>query len=145
MGSGPGMMTGMVRLYELFFALEVLLLILALISCLSAEEGEVRALPRIVWVIVILLFPLVGSIVYFAVGRPVPTVARTDVWQPGAGFPEAARPQRSRAPDDDPEFLRTLQQQSHRDDAELLRQWEEDLKRRENDLRKRDDTPPTDG
>ena len=39
-------------------------------------EGEVRALPRIVWVIVILLFPLVGSIAYFAAGRPATGRAR---------------------------------------------------------------------
>ena len=109
-----------------------------MISCLSAGEGEVRALPRFVWVILILLFPLVGPIVYFAVGRPVPTTARADVWRPGSGFPEVNRP-RSVAPDDDPEFLRGL------DHAELLRRWEEDLKRREKDLRKPEDTPPTDG
>jgi Phospholipase_D-nuclease N-terminal len=139
------MMHVMARLYMLFFALEVLLLVLALISCLSAEEGEVRALPRIVWVILILLFPLVGSIVYFAVGRPLTTTPRQEVWRPGNGFPEATRPQRTVAPDDDPEFLRRLDGQTRRDDAELLRRWEEDLKRRENDLRKREDTPPSDG
>ena len=135
----------MVRLSMLLFALELLLLILALISCLSAEEGEVRALPRIVWVIIILLFPLVGSIVYFAVGRPLTTTPRRETWRPGDGFPYTARPQRSVAPDDDPEFLRDLERQKRRDDAELLRRWEEDLKRRENDLRKREDTPPVDG
>jgi hypothetical protein len=129
----------------LFFALEVLLLVVALISCLSAEDGEVRALPRFVWVIVILLFPLVGSIVYFAAGRPVRTSARPAVWRPGNGFPEGTRPKPALAPDDDPEFLRRLDEKTRRDDAELLRQWEEDLKRRENDLRKREDTPPGDG
>src|SRR5712672_1245799 len=106
------MMQGMARLYMLFFALELLLLILALISCLSAEEGEVRALPRIVWVIVILLFPLAGSIVYFVVGRPLTTTPRPDVWRQGGGFPEVARPQRSVAPDDDPEFLHRLERQT---------------------------------
>jgi hypothetical protein len=96
-------------------------------------------------VILILLFPLVGSIVYFAVGRPMTTTPRRETWRPGNGFPEVARPTRSVAPDDDPAFLRNLEQQTRRDDAELLRRWEEDLKRRENDLRKREDTPPVDG
>jgi hypothetical protein len=139
------MMHVMARLYMLLFALEILLMVLALISCLSAEEGEVRALPRIVWVIIILLFPLVGSIVYFAAGRPVTSGAQSGHWRPGNGFPEATRPRRNLAPDDDPEFLRGLEQQTRRDDAELLRKWEEDLKKRENDLRKREDTPPVDG
>ncbi len=129
----------------LFFALEVLLIVLALISCLSAEEGDVRALPRIVWVIIILLFPIVGAIVYFAVGRPVTTAARPNTWRPGNGFPEASRPPRQVAPDDDPEFLRRLHEKTRQDDTELLRRWEEDLKRRENDLRKKEDMPPGDG
>jgi hypothetical protein len=133
----------MARLYLLVFALEVLLTVLALISCLSAHEHEVRALPRIVWVILILLFPLVGSIVYFAAGRPLPAQP-TGHWRPGAGFPEAERP-RSTAPDDDPAFLRGLDRQTRRDDEDLLRRWEEDLKRREDDLRKREDSPPSDG
>jgi hypothetical protein len=139
------MMHVMARLLMLFFVLALLLLIVALISCLSAEEGEVRALPRIVWVIIILLIPVVGPIVYFATGRPLTTTPRRETWRPGNGFPETARPQGSIAPDDDPAFLRNLEQQTRRDDAELLRRWEEDLKRRENDLRKREDTPPVDG
>ena len=134
----------MARLYLLMFALEILLMVLALISCLSAHEHEVRALPRIVWVIVILLFPLVGSIVYFAVGRPV-TTGSTGHCAPGSGFPESERPQRKLAPDDDPVFLKAIDRQTRRDDEDLLRRWEEDLKRREDDLRKREDSPPSDG
>lgn len=142
--SPRGMMHAMGRLYMFFFALEVLLVVLALISCLSAEEGELRALPRIIWVILILLFPLVGSIVYFAVGRPVTTTPRREHWRPGGGFPEATRPARPLAPDDDPEFLRKIDHQGKREDEDLLRRWEEDLKRREENLRKRDDRPPAD-
>jgi len=143
------MMQGMGRLYMLFFALEVLLVVLALISCISAEDGEVRHLPKIVWVIIILLFPLVGSIVYFAAGRPVQAAPKPGTWRSGHGFPEANRPQRQIAPDDDPEFLRKINQQGKREDEDLLRRWEEDLRRREDDLRKKDkttdDKPPTDG
>jgi hypothetical protein len=136
------MMHAMGRLYMMLFVLQILLVVLALISCLSAEEGDLRALPRIVWVIVILLFPLVGSIVYFAVGRPVKTTPRRKHWRPGDGFPEASRPKRALAPDDDPEFLRTIDRQGKQDDEDLLRRWEEDLKRREENLRKRDEGPP---
>src|SRR5262245_45934673 len=123
-----GMIRAMGRLYLLMFALEILLVVVALISCLSAQDDEVRALPRFVWIILILLFPIVGSIVYFAVGRPLATASRS-TWRAGGGFPEAARP--ARAPDDDPEFLAGLERQARRDDAELLRQWEADLRRRE--------------
>jgi hypothetical protein len=116
----------------LLFALEVLLVVLALISCLSAEGDDLRALPRIVWVIIILLFPLVGSIVYFVAGRPL----RVAPAPPGSGisrsgYPDATRPRRVLAPDDDPEFLRTINNRAKREDEELLRRWEDDLRQRE--------------
>ena len=135
-------MHAMGRLYMLMFALEILLVVLALISCLSAQDDEVRALPRYVWIILILLFPLVGSIAYFAGGRPLSAAAPRTNWRPGGGFPEATRP--VRAPDDDPEFLAGLERQARRDDADMLRQWEADLRRREDELRKKQDPTGTD-
>jgi hypothetical protein len=135
----------MARVYMLLFALEILLAVLALISCLSAYEGELRALPKAVWVIIILLFPLVGSIVYFVAGRPLPeNAAKPGAWRPGNGFPEAERP-RQLAPDDDPAFLKAIDAQTRRADEDMLRRWEEDLRRREDELRKKEDLPPSDG
>jgi Phospholipase_D-nuclease N-terminal len=132
------MMHAMGRFYILFFGLEILLVALALISCLSAEDGEVRALPRHIWIIIILLFPIVGSIAYFAAGRPVTTAPRS-TWRAGGGFPEATRPPRT-APDDDPAFLARLDERSRRQDEEMMRKWEEDLRRREDELRKKQDS-----
>jgi len=129
------------RLYMLLFALEILLVVAALISCLSAQDDEVRALPRFVWLIIILLFPIVGSIVYFAVGRPVKTAPRSN-WRAGNGFPESTRP--ARAPDDDPTFLSHLESKKRQEDERLLRQWEADLRRREEELRKKHDNSGTD-
>jgi Phospholipase_D-nuclease N-terminal len=133
----------MVR-YFLPFLVELVLVMVALISCLSADEGELRALPKIVWVFIILLFPIVGPIAYLIAGRPVATAGPPrSTWRPGNGFPEAERP-RPVAPDDDPEFLRSLRAQQ-RDDTELLRKWEEDLRRREEDLRQRQRDEHPDG
>jgi hypothetical protein len=95
------MMQGMARFYVLLFLLMVGLTAVAMISCLSAENGEVRSLPRGLWVVVILLFPLVGPGAYFAWGRPVPVGG-------GAPRPVAAPKARPVAPDDDPDFLRRL-------------------------------------
>ena len=135
----------MARLYLLLFALEIILAVLALISCLSAYEGQVRVLPKGVWVIIILLLPWVGSILYLAFGRPLPeTRAGADAWRPGPALPESDRP-RQLAPDDDPAFLKTIDAQTRRSDEELLRRWEEDLRRREDELRKKKDLPPSDG
>ncbi|MEV4808332.1 PLD nuclease N-terminal domain-containing protein [Micromonospora avicenniae] len=134
----------MVRLYALLFVAQIILAVCALISCLSAEEGQIRALPRVAWVLIILFFPLVGSIAWFLAGRE-------KVPGPGAGGPTRWTPARERprqlAPDDDPEFLKSIAERSRRDDQELFRRWEDDLRRREEDLRRRetdgpDGTPP---
>jgi hypothetical protein len=56
-------------------------------------------------------------------------------WRPGAGFPEPERP-RPVAPDN-PEFLRNLDT-NRRDDERLFRNWEADLRRREEELKRRE-------
>ncbi|MGW4940281.1 PLD nuclease N-terminal domain-containing protein [Actinoplanes sp. NPDC004185] len=127
----------MIRLYSLFVLIDLALLVIALISCLSAEESEIRALPRIAWVFLILLFSPIGAIVWFVAGRPVRPVRLSNgtTWRPGSGFPEQERPRRTAplAPDDDPEFLRSLGQ-----DQTRLQRWEADLRRREEELRRQE-------
>ncbi|MEU1585391.1 PLD nuclease N-terminal domain-containing protein [Micromonospora sp. NPDC005710] len=129
----------MARLGVLLFLVQIVLAVCALISCLSAEEGQIRALPRIAWVLIILFFPLVGSIAWFIVGRETSPGARK-------GWPGGTERQRPRpvAPDDDPEFLSSMQDRAKNEDQELFRRWEEDLRRREDDLR-RDGEPPREG
>ncbi|MEU4471260.1 PLD nuclease N-terminal domain-containing protein [Micromonospora sp. NPDC023888] len=133
----------MVRLYALLFLAQIVLAVCALISCLSAEEGQIHALPRIAWVLIILFFPLVGSIAWFVAGRE-PSSGASRSWPGGPGSPERQRP-RPVAPDDDPEFLRSVQDRAKQQDQELFRRWEEDLRRREDDLRRRDGEPPREG
>ena len=106
------------RLFPLLFLLEVVLAVIALISCISADDSDLRGLPKIAWVIVILLFPLVGAIVYLVAGRPVTVTPGPGVWRPGSGFPEAERPRRPLAPDDDPDFLRSLKKPEEKKDQD---------------------------
>jgi hypothetical protein len=130
----------MARFWLAFFIINLVLTAAALISCLSAEEGQIKALPRIAWVIIILLFSPIGAIAFFIAGRE--HAPRPQTWPQGTGFPEAQRPRRDHrpvAPDDDPEFLRQLSKQQA-EDRELMIKWEADLKRREEELRK-SDTP----
>ncbi|AEV88278.1 hypothetical protein ACWT_7268 [Actinoplanes sp. SE50] len=102
----------MVRLFIFLTAVALVLLILALIACLSAER--VRVLPRPFWVLVVVLVPLAGPIAYFLWGRPVRTAARRPAPRPSA-------------PDDDPDFLRAMDSEQSRRDRELLAQWEREL------------------
>jgi hypothetical protein len=130
-------MCGVIRLYGLMFLVDMALVVVALIDCLSTDDYAVRNLPKAAWVFVILLFSPVGPIAWFVAGRPETTrTARAGIWRPGSGFPEYERP-RSRpiGPDDDPDFLRS---RARADDEELLRQWEADLRRREDELRRKD-------
>jgi hypothetical protein len=124
------------RLYMLFALADLALLVIALIDCLSTDEWEIRALPKVVWVFLILVFSPIGGIAWFVAGRPQRSAARRDVWSPGAGFPEASHPSRQTAPDDDPAFLRELAERNRRDE-EMFSRWEADLRRREEELRRR--------
>ncbi|MGK4581427.1 PLD nuclease N-terminal domain-containing protein [Kitasatospora sp. HPMI-4] len=109
----------------------------AFIDCLTTPEEEVRHLPKVAWVIIVLLFPLVGSIAWLVVGR-----RRGQMAARTAG-PRQGRPT---APDDDPEFLASLgtpadRETPHKDTRQhedMLRRWEADLRRREEELRGRE-------
>lgn len=125
----------MIRLYSLFVLIDLALLVIALIDCLSTEEFQIRALPRIAWVFIILLFSPIGAIAWFIAGRPARAVRLSNgtTWRPGGGFPEKERPRGGpTAPDDDPEFLKRLGE-----DQSMLKRWEDDLRRREEEMRKR--------
>jgi hypothetical protein len=122
----------------LIFIAEIILTVAALVSCLSAEEDRLRALPRWAWVLIILFFSPIGAIAWFIVSQ-TSDAPRRNVWKQGSGFPEHQRPGRTVAPDDDPEFLRRIAKEakeSQAADRELLSKWEMDLRRREDELRK---------
>lgn len=129
----------MVRLYALLFLSQVALAATALISCLSAERDQIRALPRFAWVLIILVLPLVGPTAWFLAGRPVPT-DRAAGTAPGGALGQFRPRERTRqaAPDDDPEFLKSLSAEQSQQDREMFDKWEEDLRRREKDLRRHD-------
>ncbi|MFI5888972.1 PLDc N-terminal domain-containing protein [Actinoplanes sp. NPDC051513] len=111
----------MVRLFIFLAAVQLVLFVLALISVLSAER--VRNAPRLLWVLLILLVPLLGPISYFLWGRQ--TAA------PREGTPIRRTKARPSSPDDDPEFLRSMDTEQSRKDRETLAQWEKDFKKRE--------------
>ena len=109
----------MVRLFVVLAAVQLVLLVLALISVLSASR--VRTMPRVLWVLVILLIPLLGPLAYFLWGRPKEP--------PREKGPVLRSKPRPAAPDDDPDFLRSVDTEQSRRDRELLAQWERDLEK----------------
>ncbi|MEV7778201.1 PLD nuclease N-terminal domain-containing protein [Kitasatospora sp. NPDC088351] len=127
----------------LTFVLPLALWVWAFIDCLTTPEDEVKHLPKVVWVIIVLLFPLVGSIAWLVAGKRRDGL-RTATAGSTAGYPEYDRPRGGRplAPDDDPEFLASLKK-DNKQHEDMLKQWEADLRRREEELRGRDE--PEDG
>ena len=64
-------------------------MVLALIDIITRRDDQVKHLPKLVWVILVIILPLVGSVIWFAVGREYD----------GAGIPmRRERPARPAAP-----------------------------------------------
>lgn len=105
----------MARLSIVLFLVQIALAVAALISCLSTEEDEIKSLPRIGWILIILFFPLIGSLAWFIAGR-VSKRPRTGWGLTGGGT--GRQQPRQVAPDDDPEFLRSLRPKPEKRDDE---------------------------
>ncbi|MFI9616089.1 PLD nuclease N-terminal domain-containing protein [Streptomyces sp. NPDC052023] len=81
----------------LMFVVPLALSVYAFIDCISTDEKDIRHIPKALWAILVLLFPLVGSISWLIAGkhrRPAGQVGR--------------RRSQWVAPDDNPEFLKSL-------------------------------------
>lgn len=90
------------------------LTIYTLIESLQTPRHRVRVMPKIAWIAVIILVPLVGPLLWLFFGR---------VRKQGP----AAQQSRPSAPDDDPEFLRGVEFRRR----QAQRREEEERKRRE--------------
>jgi len=66
-----------------------------IIDVLRTRSGETRTLPKFVWLLVVILIPLLGGIMWLLFGR---------VWN----VPRSRRRRGPVAPDDDPAFLKQL-------------------------------------
>lgn len=104
---------------------------------ISTDESMMRNMPKILWLVVVIVIPTVGSVAWLLLGRPEGAGLRpgdTTTYR----APRPPRPQRlgpaPTGPDDDPAFLARLD-----DETKRLRAWEEDLRRREDELRGRED------
>ena len=73
------------------------LTIYCVVDAIQTEDEAVRNLPKLAWLGLILLAPLVGPVAWLIAGRP-----RTVAIRP------ATPPRRPRGPDDDPDFLKGL-------------------------------------
>jgi hypothetical protein len=55
--------------YLIFSLLMIALLIFALVDLITTDNSQVKHLPKFAWILIILFFPLVGSIVWLLAGK----------------------------------------------------------------------------
>ena len=125
----------------------LILWIYCLVDVITSRDGEARHLGKTVWIFIVLLFPLVGSLAWLILGRP--TEARPLTRGEGAApsFPEYERRGRFAAadPEKDEEFLRQVRERAEqqRKAYEAKQRAEREAQERERSQRA-DPTEPTD-
>ncbi|MEV7973617.1 PLD nuclease N-terminal domain-containing protein [Cellulomonas sp. NPDC089187] len=102
----------------LLFLLIIALAVYAAVDVTNSEEHDRRGLPAGLWLVIVVVFPVIGPILWFMVSRSQRAArAGGPSSGGGAGRPSAGptRPQRGPvAPDDDPDFLWRLEQEQRR-------------------------------
>ena len=101
------------------FLISLGLTIYALFSCIQSSDEEVPYLPKLVWVILIVLVPFAGPIVWLVMARAQRQRLAASGGGPARGGGPSrpagpSGPPRRSAPDDDPEFLAWLDRQQRR-------------------------------
>jgi nitric oxide reductase large subunit len=81
----------MFRLWLVIGFLAAVFYVYSIVSVCLADRLGVRGLPKAAWVAVVIVFPIIGAVLWFAVGRV-----------------DSRRSPRMIAPDDDTEFLSSL-------------------------------------
>jgi hypothetical protein len=80
--------------------------IFCIIDVITTPEGEARNLPKLVWLLIVIILMDIGSIAWLVAGRDWNRVPAARPQRPTAGRPTAARLPTN--PDDDDDFLAGL-------------------------------------
>ncbi|UNK71852.1 PLDc N-terminal domain-containing protein [Microbacterium sp. H1-D42] len=56
----------------LFTLLTIGLMVFAVVDIIRRDDSQVRYMPRFVWLLLVVLIPLLGGILWFALGREYP-------------------------------------------------------------------------
>jgi len=107
-------------------------MVFALVDVIRRDDSQVKYMPKLVWVLLVVLLPFLGSVLWFALGREYP--------EGGIQLPRPQRRQRPNQPPASPVMpatpidTRTTEQQI----ADLDREIEEWRLRDEIEKRKKD-------
>lgn len=112
----------------------LVLWVYCLVDVITSRENGIRNLSKTIWLLLVLFFPLIGSIAWFVAGRPREERPLTRAEGAAPAFPEYERRGRFAASDPakDEEFLRKV-----RERAEEQRKAHEARKRAEQEREQR--------
>ena len=57
---------------SVFGAIAIVLMVFVLVDIITKDESQIRNLPKVLWVVIVIFLPIVGSIVWFIGGRSYP-------------------------------------------------------------------------
>jgi Phospholipase_D-nuclease N-terminal len=150
----------LIRFGGILFLAALAVWLYAVLDAASSDRTRVRHLPKGLWVTIVLLTFVFGAVAWLAYGRPQGSAPRRPRLGSSGRTAWPSRPGRiderpsnglfgrstgRPAPDDDPEFLAGLERRAMEEHEKLLGTWEEDLRRREEQLRRDVDEDGPDG
>ncbi|MFL6079611.1 MAG: PLD nuclease N-terminal domain-containing protein [Ornithinibacter sp.] len=87
--------------------LSLALTVYCVIDAFQTDEADMRNLPKVAWVMIVLLLPVVGPVAWLLGGRPRRGTPPSRGQQRGSGGGRGPD-RRPRGPDDDPDFLKGI-------------------------------------
>lgn len=110
-------------------------------NVITTDESSCRHLPKVLWLLIVIFVPTVGSIMWLIAGRPVAARPVRPVSRP-TGFPEYDRPGRHIAidPAADEEFLRRCRERAEEQRKAARQRTNNDDSRDDNGSQNNDDS-----
>ena len=118
--------------YAVLGMVELVLLVYCVLSVITTPDSQVQHLPKLLWLVIVVLLPLAGGIAWLLAGRAKGPQQGSMPYKGNPGRPtpglDRPRPTATTAPDDDEAFLRGLRERAaeQRRDAERRRRAEGD-------------------
>lgn len=106
--------------------------IFCIIDVITTDEVEMRNLPKMVWLMIVVFLASIGSIAWLIAGRPQGKTFAIG----GAGGATTQPADRYRADAVSQDIMSDVVRE--REEAARLRMWEEQLRRREEELRRKE-------
>ena len=127
----------MAKIYALLGVVTFVVWVYTLAKVVMTPEAMIRSLPKVAWILIVLFFPMLGTIGWYVLGAPQGRGQRPLSAHERArpDFPEYDRPGRAAAadPEKDAEFLRKVRERA-----------EQQRKQYDAERRKAQPEPPTD-